>query len=276
MFRQTYQQKGPIALTFSLLRRATLAVAAVFILSGAPAEAQSEPPVVAAAADLQFAVEDIAAKFKEETGMEVRLSLGSTGNFARQIREGAPFQMFMAADEQFIHDLHRDGFTRDEGTLYAVGRIVVKVPEGSTLKADGTLESLRQALAEGRITRFAIANPEHAPYGRRAEEALRHAGLWEQIQPFLVLGENVAQAAQFALSGNAEGGIIAYSLALAPAVRARGTHDLIPEDWHEPLRQRMVLLKGAGPVAEAFYAYVQSPPARAIMKNYGFVLPGEE
>lgn len=254
-------------------RALVLATALLGLLPGPDAVAQTDAPVIAAASDLSFAVEEIAARFKAETGMEVRLSLGSTGNFARQIREGAPFQMFMAADEQFIFDLHRDGFTPDQGALYGIGRIVVKVPEGSTLVADGTLGSLRAALADGRITRFAIANPEHAPYGKRAEEALRHAGLWDALQPHLVLGENVSQAAQFALSGNAEGGIIAYSLALAPALAAQGNHDLIPEEWHTPLRQRMVLLNGAGPVAEAFFAYLQTPSARAIMQRYGFTLP---
>ncbi len=149
----------------------------------------------------------------------------------------------------------------------------MKVPEGSVLEADGTLASLRTALEQGQIKRFAIANPEHAPYGKRAEEALRHAGLWDVIQPFLVLGENVAQAAQFALSGNAAGGIIAYSLALAPNVAARGSHDLIPADWHHPLRQRMALLRGAGPEAEALYTFIQSPTARAVMERYGFSLP---
>jgi molybdate transport system substrate-binding protein len=256
-------------------RRTLLAALAALGLGPGPAAAQGEAPVVAAASDLQFAVQEIADAFAADTGQEVRLSFGSTGNFARQIREGAPFQIFMAADEQFILDLARDGFARDEGDLYAIGRLVVKVPPGSTLTADGTLESLRQALAEGKITRFAIANPDHAPYGRRAREALQHAGLWEQIQPFLVLGENVSQAAQFALSGNAEGGIIALSLSLAPALRDRGTADLIPEDYHEPLRQRMALLQGAGPVAEAFYAYMKQPRARDIMERYGFVLPEE-
>lgn len=266
---QPYQPETPV-----IQRRAlVLAVALLGLLPRSGAFAQGEAPVIAAAADLSFAVEEIAARFKEETGMEVRLSLGSTGNFARQIREGAPFQMFMAADEQFVSDLHRDGFTRDEGTLYGIGRIVVKVPDGSALVADATLETLRAALAAGQITRFAIANPEHAPYGKRAEEALRHAGLWDAIQPHLVLGENVAQAAQFALSGNAEGGIIAYSLALAPEVAAQGSYDLIPEEWHEPLRQRMVLLNGAGSVTEAFYAYIQTPSAREIMERYGFTLP---
>ncbi|MFN4129353.1 MAG: molybdate ABC transporter substrate-binding protein [Paracoccaceae bacterium] len=258
-----------------LARRPFLAFAAALLFASGSAYAQSDVPVVAAASDLQFAVEEIAAAFKAETGQEVRLSMGSTGNFARQIREGAPFEIFMAADEQFIFELHRDGYARNEGDLYALGRIVVKVPPGSSLPADGTLESLRLALAEGRITRFAIANPDHAPYGKRAMEALQHGGLWEDIQPFLVLGENVSQAAQFALSGNAEGGIIALSLALAPQVRDLGTSDLIPEDFHAPLRQRMALLNGAGPVAEAFYDYVRSPPARAIMERYGFVLPEE-
>jgi molybdate transport system substrate-binding protein len=237
--------------------------------------AQADAPVVAAASDLQFAVEEIAARFTEETGMRVRLSMGSTGNFARQIREGAPFEIFMAADEQFIADLHRDGFTRDEGDLYAIGRVVIMAPHGSPLMPDTRLDNLAAMLETGHINRFAIANPEHAPYGMRAREALISRGLWDAMQPVMVLGENVSQAAQFALSGNAEGGIIAYSLALAPQVRDRGSHALIPEDWHEPLRQRMALLQGAGDVAEAFYAYMMSPPAREIMERYGFVLPEE-
>lgn len=233
------------------------------------------PPVIAAASDLQGALTEIAADFTAATGDAVLLSFGSTGKFAAQIREGAPFQMFLAADESFVLDLARDGFTEDEGAVYGVGRIAIIVPNGSGLTADGTLEALRAALAEGRITHFAIANPEHAPYGQRAEEALRHAGLWKDIQPHLVLGENVAQAAHFALSGNAEGGIIAWSLAQAPEVAAGGKAALIPEDWHEPLRQRMVLLKGAGPVARAFYNYMSSPAARAVMERYGFALPEE-
>lgn len=112
-----------------------------------------------------------------------------------------------------------------------------------------------------------------ACYGLRAQEALQHRGLWEKVQPSLIFGANVSQAAQFALSGNAEGGIIAYSLALATEVGAQGTFALIPADWHDPLLQRMVLLKDAGPVAEAFYAYMSTPSARAIMERYGFVLP---
>mgnify|MGYP002620335138 CR=1 FL=1 len=256
-------------------RRYVLAAISALSLTTAPALAQRDAPVVAAASDLQFAIEEIAAAFEAETGMRVRLSLGSTGNFARQIREGAPFEIFMAADEQFIADLHAEGLTRDAGDLYAIGRVVIMVPHGAALEPDAELHNLAQAIESGHISRFAIANPDHAPYGMRAREALVARGLWDDLQPFLVLGENVSQAAAFALSGNAEGGIIAYSLALAPQVATRGEYALIPEDWHQPLRQRMALLQGAGPVAEAFYAYMMQPAARAIMDRYGFTLPGE-
>jgi molybdate transport system substrate-binding protein len=252
----------------------TMIAALAIQMNGAKAQ-QAAAPVIAAAADLKFAVTAIATAFKADTGKEVKLSFGSTGNFATQIRHGAPFQIFMAADEKVIADLHRDGFTRNAGDLYAEGRIVLMVPHGSMLKADEAMNHLAAMLDAGRITRFAIANPEHAPYGRRAEEALKRRGLWEKVRPHLVLGENVSQAAQFALSGNAEGGIIAYSLALAPAMRSQGAFALIPRDWHEPLLQRMALLNNAGPVAEDFYAYMKTPKARGIMKSFGFVLPDE-
>jgi molybdate transport system substrate-binding protein len=261
-------------------RRLLGSILAAGALAAAPwhaiAQADStDQPAVAAASDLQFALQETAAAFTDETGLSVRLTFGSSGNFARQIRQGAPFQMYLSADERYVLDLARDGFTRDEGALYGEGRIVVIVPHGSPLEADGTLDDLAAALGDGRLERFAIANPEHAPYGKRAEEALRHKALWEEIVPRLVLGENVSQAAQFATSANAQGGIIAYSLALSPPVSALGAYELVPEDWHSPLLQRMVLLEDAGPVAERFYAFIQEPAARAIFRRYGFGLPGE-
>lgn len=263
---------------FFFLRMAVLAIGAGAFLAvpGAAGQGEAlEAPVVAAASDLQFALERIAEAFESDRGHSVRLTFGSSGNFARQIRQGAPYEMYLSADEAFVLGLADEGLTRDEGALYAVGRIVIVAPHESPLTADGSLADLAAKLAEGRVTRFAIANPEHAPYGKRAEEALRHVGLWDAIQPRLVLGENVSQAAQFAMSGNAQGGIVAYSLALAPQVSRRGRYALIPEEWHSPLRQRMVLLRKAGPVAEAFYGYVQEPAARKILREFGFVLPGE-
>jgi molybdate transport system substrate-binding protein len=178
-------------------------------------------------------------------------------------------------DEGFVFQLADAGKTLDRGTLYAEGRIVLFAPMGSALKVDPKLDDLRAALAEGRIQHFAIANPEHAPYGRAAEQALKGQGLWDAIRPKLVLGENVSQAAQFATSGSAQGGIFAYSLALSPSVSGLGSYALLPSEWHAPLRQRMVLTKRAGEIAQAFYRYVQTPAARAVFRKYGFVLPGE-
>ena len=220
------------------------------------AYAQTDSPVVAAASDLKFALEDIVVHFRADTKREVRLAFGSSGNYFSQIGQGAPFQLFMSADEDFVFRLHQAGKTEDRGALYAMA-------------------GLKTALADSRISRFAIANPEHAPYGRAAEQALRKLGLWEALQGKVVLGENVSQAAQFASSGSAQGGIFAYSLALSPSVSKLGTYVLLPEYLHQPLRQRMVLLKGAGENARALYAYLQQPAARKIFTQYGFVLPVE-
>lgn len=232
-------------------------------------------PLIAGASNVQFAITEIAARFRAETGQEVRLSLGSSGNIARQIEQGSPVELFLSADEAFVFRLADGGHTRDRGALYAIGRIVLFTPPASPLRTPEGMEAIRAALDAGQIRRFAIANPEHAPYGRAAEQALRATGLWDRIRAHLVFGENVSQAAQFATAGGSQGGIIAYSLVLAPAMRGRGSFALLPETLHEPLRQRMVLTRRAGPVAERFFAYMQEPAAREIMRRYGFPLPGE-
>ncbi|MCX8114956.1 MAG: molybdate ABC transporter substrate-binding protein [Burkholderiaceae bacterium] len=242
-------------------------------LAGVACAAQARPPIVAAASDLKFAVTEIAARFEADTGRTVQLNFGSSGNFARQIRQGAPFELFMSADEDFVFELANAGLTRDRGELYAVGRIVLYAPKGSSIRLDADLKGLREAW--GAVRKFAIANPEHAPYGRAAQQALQALGLWDFVQPKLVLGENIAQTAQFVTTGNAQAGIIALSLALAPELQRQGSHVLLPETLHNPLRQRMVLTRRAGETAALFYAYLQQPPARAILKRYGFLLPGE-
>jgi molybdate transport system substrate-binding protein len=258
---------------FSVLKPAMLGLLAA--LSTVGMSHAKDIPAVAAAADLKFALEEVAAAFNAETKQEVRLTFGSSGNFAHQFQQGAPFEMFLSADESFVFKLADMGKTLDRGVLYAVGRIVLFAPNGSSLKADANFSDLRAALADGRIQKFSIANPEHAPYGRAAEQALKGQGLWDSLQLKLVLGENVSQAAQFASSGSAQGGIFAYSLALAPEVTRLGSYVLIPEEWHAPLRQRMVLMKNASTVAKDFYRYVQKPAARVIFRKFGFVLPGE-
>lgn len=249
-----------------------IAICFAAIVSGTSSARQAN---VVAAADLKFALDEVAKSFKQDTAKSVNIIYGSSGTFATQIRNGAPFQMYLSADEDFVFKLHRDGFTRDQGQLYAIGRIVLMAPKGSSLPVDSDFAGLAAQLRAGKITRFAIANPEHAPYGRRAEEALKKKGLWEAIRPKLVLGENVAQTAQFALSGSAQGGIIALSLAKSPQMADLGNFALIPSEWHEPLRQRMVLLKNADSTTEAFYQYLQQPAARIIMRRFGFSLPGD-
>lgn len=239
-----------------------------------PVQAPAETgPVIAAASSMQFALADIAAVFTRNTGQTVRFSFGSSGNFARQIRSGAPFDLFVAADEDIILDLHQDGFVADAGDVYAVGRLVLVAPHGSPLVPERGLDGLAAMLEAGQISRFAIANPDHAPYGIRAREALETRGIWEGLQPFLVLGENVTQAAQFALSGNAEGGLTAYSLMLSADIAPRGTYALIPETAHSPLRQRMVLLPNASDTAVAFRDFMRSDEVRAILQTYGFAVP---
>lgn len=241
----------------------------------AGAAAAQLAPAVAAASDLRFALDEVASSFRKETKRSAKIAYGSSGSFFTQIEQGAPFELFLAADEGFVFKLAASGRAEDRGVLYAIGRIVLFAPHGSPLKIDEPLAGLRQAVAKGAVRRFAIANPGHAPYGRAAEQALRALGLWERLRPKLVLGENVSQAAQFATGGSAQGGIFAYSLALAPAVAKAGTHVLLPEKLHSPLRQRMVLIKGAGDTARAFYLYLQRPAARSVFTRYGFALPKE-
>ena len=234
-----------------------------------PAAAFQGAPTVAAASDLQFALEAIAQAFAAETGERVTLVFGSSGNLARQAMNGAPFDLFLSADEAFVDMLAKEGYAIDRGTLYGIGRIVLFAPRGSPLAVDEQMNGLRLLLMQNPKVRFAIANPEHAPYGRAAAAALRARGLWDALQPGLVMGENISQTAQFATNGGAAGGILAYSLVLGPALKDRGTYALIPESLHPPLRQRMVLLKRAGPAARRFYEYLQGPAARALFKQYG-------
>lgn len=258
---------------FSVSRRSALFGLGAAVLAW-PAQAQPMA-TVAAASDLKFALEELAAQFERSTRQRLRLVFGSSGNFKTQILQGAPFHLYLSADEKYVFELADAGRTEDRGRAHAVGRIGLLVPHGSPLQADGELKDLAAALKDGRLKRLAIANPEHAPYGARAREALQHQGLWDALQGKLVVGENVSQAAQFATSGSAQGGIVAQSIALAPTVAQRGRFALIPDAWHQPLKQRMVLVKGAPPAARAFYEYLSTPAAQAIMVRYGFAMPKE-
>ena len=247
---------------------------ALCLLIGLPSAAAAQrPPTIAAAANLNFALTEIAKQFEQAQGTRVEMVFGASGTLTRQIQDGAPFEMFLAADEEFPNRLSGAGLTRDPGVVYAVGRLVIFAPAGSPLTVDERLDGLGRLVKTGKVSRFAIANPDVAPYGRAAEAVLRKRGLWDALRPNLVFGDSITQAAQFATTGNAAGGLMAYSLVLSPGLAERGKYALIPDADYPPLRQRMVLLKRAGAVAAQFYAYLQGNSARATLRKHGFAVP---
>jgi molybdate transport system substrate-binding protein len=234
-----------------------------------------DAPVIAAASDLSYALVKISEQFTRQTGQKLRLSFGSSGNLKRLIEQGAPFEMFMSADENYVFQLAEAGHTVDRGQIYALGRLALFAPQGSALGASLDFAALSSLLAEGKVRKFAIANPRHAPYGRAAREALTNLHLWDEIEHVLVFGESASQATLFAVSGATQGAIIPHSLALNPAIAEQGLFRLIDENLHSPLRQRMVLLNDAGDTARQFYHYLQTDTVRETMHRFGFAVPDE-
>ena len=227
---------------------------------------------IAAAADLNFAFKEIVAEFEKKTGNTVKLSLGSSGNFFAQISNGAPFDLFFSADISYPKKLEEAGLA-EPGTLYmyAVGRIVVWVPKGSQIDV-GSLGM--KALQHPSVKKIAIANPKHAPYGRAAAAAMEHFKVYDAVRDKFVLGENISQTAQFIHTGGADIGIIALSLAVAPAMRETGTYWEVPLEAYPRLEQGTVVLKTAKDpkAAQAFLDYLKSPEGAAVLKRYGFFL----
>jgi molybdate transport system substrate-binding protein len=233
-----------------------------------PADATAEI-IVAAAADLAPAFEELGTQFEQETGTKVTFSFGSTGTLAKQIENGAPIDLFAAANVEFVDQLEREGLILPETkALYARGRITIWTRADSALKIERI-----EDLARAEVAHIAIANPEHAPYGRAAREALESAGIWKAVQPKLVFGENVRQTMQYAETGNADAAITALSL----SVRSNGRWMLIPEALHKPLDQALAVIKGARRELEArrFAVFINSAQGRSTMRKYGFILPGE-
>lgn len=229
---------------------------------------------IAAAADLKFALDDIAAQFrKPHPDIDVRITYGSSGNFYSQLTNRAPFDLFLSADETYVDKLSEAGLAgKGSKFLYAVGQIVLWVPKNSPLD----LEKLGlSAVAEPSVRKLAIANPQHAPYGRAAETALRTHQLWEKVQEKLVMGENIAQTAQFAQSGVVDAAIIALSLARSPMLHDSGRYMIIRPEDYPPLRQAGIILSGARDAsdAEQFRQFLTSGDSRQILRNYGFGPP---
>jgi molybdate transport system substrate-binding protein len=237
-----------------------------------PATLAAQKITIAAASDLKSCLDEVAANFrKAHAGDEIEVVYGSSGKFKTQIEQGAPFDLFFSADIAFPRDLLKANLAVGEVHPYATGRLVLwsKTIDATTLKVAD--------LTRADIQKIAIANPQHAPYGERAEEALRAGGIWEQVESKLVFGENIAQTAQFAESGNAQVGMIALSLVLGPEMAGKGSYNLVPDSLHQPLEQGFVITKRAADnrLARAFADYMGSQQTRAVMVRYGFALPGE-
>ncbi len=228
---------------------------------------------MAAASDLNFAFKEIVADFEKKTGNTVKLSLGSSGNVYSQLSNGAPFDVFFSADIGYPKKLEEAGLA-EPGTLYmyAVGRIVVWVPKGSPIDV-GTLGM--KALQHPSVKKIAIANPKHAPYGRAAVAAMEHFKVYDEVKDKLVLGENISQTAQFIQTGGADIGIIALSLAVAPAMKEAGSYWEVPLEAYPKLEQGAVVLKTAKDpkAARAFLGYIKSPEGIAVFRRYGFFVP---
>ncbi len=257
------------------LNRLLLAVAAagsLFLLlsCNAPGNAVGGELTVSAASDLTPAFQEAGKLFEQQNGTRVVFNFGSTGQLTQQIEQGAPVDLFAAANVSFIDELERKGLIIPETkALYAQGRLTIWTRKDSTLRIDRV-----EDLARSEVKRVAIANPEHAPYGMAAREALKRAGIWDAVSPRLVFGENISQTLQFAESGNVDAAIVALSL----SINSNGTWKLIPAELHNPLNQTLAVIKGAKNEAAArkFAAFIDRPEGRSVMRRFGFLLPGEE
>jgi molybdate transport system substrate-binding protein len=255
----------------ALLRPISVSLLALLFSLGA-SNAHAQSLRIAAASDLQFALADLAAQYEKQSGAKLAITYGSSGNFFAQIQNGAPFDLFFSADVAYPQKLIDAGFAEsDSRYTYAFGRIVLWLPPDSPFHP---AQLQWNTLLDARIQKIAIANPDHAPYGRAAVAALQKAGLYERIKSKLVYGENISQAAQFVQSGSAQAGILAMSLTFAPAMKSGKTWE-IPHDLYPPLEQAVVLLKSSTnkPAAHAFLAFLQTESARATLARYGFTLP---
>lgn len=238
--------------------------------SSPPAESLPVTLTVSAAADLTPAFEELGKLFTNETGIKVTFNFGSTGQLTQQIEQGAPVDLLAAANVSFVEELERQSLIiPDTKTLYAQGRITLWTRNDSSLKLDRI-----EDLAKPEVRRIAIANPEHAPYGEAARQALESAGIWDRVSSRLVFGENISQTLQYAETGNVDAAIVALSL----SVNSKGRWVLIPDQLHKPLNQAMAVIRGTRHEAEVrrFASFVNSTQGRPVMRKYGFILPGEE
>jgi molybdate transport system substrate-binding protein len=230
----------------------------------------AETPLVAVAANLSPALTEIADDYRIKTGARIKLSFGSSGNFYRQILQGARYHLFLSADKKFLDMLASDGRKISRSTAYARGRIGFFIPNGSRLSGVRDVRGVITAIEFDNYRRMVIANPEVAPYGAAAEQALGSAGVWVINRSKLLLGENASPAVQFSLAGGADIGVIPSSAAVQPEVSKRGKFIPIPEEWHKPILQYLVLLSATSQPAIRFYDYLLSEEAQRTLEKYGY------
>lgn len=227
---------------------------------------------VAAASDLQYAMQDVATQLHQQTGIEVKLIYGSSGNFFQQLQNGAPFDMFFSANLDYVKQLQTAGLT-EPGTYheYARGKIVLWVPKDSPLDISSGLQSLLNPA----IKKIAIANPQHAPYGQAAVAAMQKEGVYDKVKDKFVLGENISQTASFVVSGSADAGIVALSLALSPNMKDKGRYVEIPVSDYPPIEQACVILSSSKnkPAAKQFLSFIKTAAVADTLRKYGFDVP---
>ena len=243
------------------------------VLSFAQESTRNTELLIAAAADLNPALREIAQQFEKKTGVHVKLSFGASGALTQQIQNGAPFDVFFSADVDYPRQLIAQN-QADPASLfkYALGKLVLWAPIDSPLDVQ---HQGMNALLDSSVKKIAIANPQHAPYGRAAAEALRHAGLYDRVSAKFVMGENVSQTAQFVESGNAQAGFVALAHALSPAVKDKGKFWIVPADYYPPLEQAVVIVTKSQHKTEAqhFLEFIRTEESQKIFKDFGFTLP---
>jgi molybdate transport system substrate-binding protein len=252
----------------------TLAALFLFVVPTFAQQPKSDSELlIAAAADLNPALKDISQEFEKKTGTRVKLSFGASGALTQQIQNGAPFDILFSADLDFPRQLIQQG-QADSSSLYkyALGKIVLWVPADSPLDPE---HEKMNVLLDPSVQKISIANPQHAPYGRAAVEALRHAGLYDRLTSRYVIGENVSQAAQFVESGNAQAGFVALAHALSPAIKNKGKFWIVPADYYAPLEQGLVVVTKSGHKAQAqqFLDFFKTKEVQDALQKYGFTLP---
>jgi molybdate transport system substrate-binding protein len=252
------------------IRKWTLLLVVTFLVIAELGTAQEL--TIAAAADLQFAMQDISTRFQQKASNHIKVIYGSSGNFTQQIQNGAPFDMFFSANLDYPKQLEASGLTEPGSFFkYAKGKIVVWVTNDSKVDVHSGL----QALLAPSVKKIAIANPQHAPYGKAAVSAMQTEGVYEKVKDKLVLGENISQTASFVVSGSVDVGIVALSLALSPNMKDKGRYAEVPGTDYPPIEQACVILRSSKnmAVAKAFLDFLKTDDIKVLLQSYGFEFP---